>query len=109
MADVLYIHYVAKQQGGPLKTVRRSVSQGKVSAVICEGGEWVVACQPKRAYLSQTNKKRFARHGPDFVATGDPRMVSCPRCLESWYYLRDTEAPASGPAVSPQFVVGEGR
>lgn len=91
----LYIHYLASTPVGPIRTVRHEIKQERQTAVICEGGRYSVACQPSRPFLSQTTEKRFAKFGPDFLATGDWRVVSCPQCLKSAYYLRDAVVPTS--------------
>lgn len=84
----LHIHYLARQAGGPIKTGRRVVRQGKEEAVICEGGEWAVACQPTRKTLSvlSRSKKRVIDH---FPASGSLDVVTCPQCKKSPLYLRD--------------------
>ena len=95
MAEELHFHFLSRRPGGPIRTVRKVVSDGGgQSAVVCEGGEWLVACQPKRDHLARVAKvKKQIVLVENFLATGDPSVVSCPKCRESSYYLEDTRPP----------------
>lgn len=88
--DILYIHYLSLDPKGPIVSTPRSVEQGGRTAVISRGGRWVVACQPRRKHLSRVNGRgnRVLEH---FAATGDTSVVTCPECLKSSYYMRDTK------------------
>lgn len=88
--DVMYIHYLSRRPGGPIRSKRREVNQEGRTAVICEGGEYLVACQPGRRYLCRARiTKRETKVLEFFLATGDPQMATCPKCLETKYYKED--------------------
>lgn len=62
VVELLDIHFLASSSNGPI--------EGK------NGRRFFVCCMPKREYLSVGLHDNFA-------ATGDPRAVTCPICIES--------------------------
>lgn len=86
-----YIHYMARRPGGPFKTDRIALSDGDDEAVVCAGGEYRVACQPKRRHLSRAYiSDKVAKIKELFLATGEHGRVTCPDCLKTRDYLEDT-------------------
>jgi hypothetical protein len=83
-----YIHYLSLCAGGPIRSVRREVNQLGRKATICEGGEYIIACEPKRKKLSiyDSHRKRVIEH---FAATGNAKVVTCPKCRESKYFPKE--------------------
>lgn len=79
------MHYLARVPGGPIKTKGRSLQNGSQTFSLCEGGEFCVACQPKRNYLSKYDEWTDTLH-EHFMATGDPSWVTCPMCKASLFF-----------------------
>ncbi len=107
----VYMHYVARDPGGPIKQVHREVSQAvgtrSVSVTICSGSDMRVPCQPGRKYFSRgVGRGKSFRLTELFMVTaqlyaertdsgGKPvrlELVTCPRCKASALYKRDAEA-----------------
>jgi hypothetical protein len=109
------MHYLASSEDGPIVTERRVEAQRDQEAVICPGGRYAVACQPRRTYLARgTGTGLNFKLTEPFHATGQifrvvkvngqevlHNLVTCQRCRNSPLYRRDVEAQkaAFGPVA----------
>lgn len=80
---VVTVHYLAEAKDGPIQSRRKTVSQSGSEVVISKGGRYAVACQPDRKHLAVVRNKRVVDY---FVASGDHRVVTCPKCKGSLVY-----------------------
>lgn len=78
------IHFLAQDAAGPIRSTRRVVGQGNQTVEVSRGGRWLVACEPGRKHLSLVSKSGAVLE--HFAATGDPRVVTCPKCMSSLAY-----------------------
>lgn len=80
---MVVVHYLAEAKDGPIQSRRKTISQAGSEVVISKGGRYAVACQPERKHLAVVRNKRVIDY---FVASGDPRVVTCPGCKGSLVY-----------------------
>lgn len=96
--DPVVLHYMARKIGGPIKTKPIFGGDETEQLKCSEGGEFVIACQPKRTDT-----------GPDLQATGEAWLVGCEQCkdTELWKNSDTKNNPSIKADAIPQQLIDE--
>lgn len=112
MPQEVVMHYLAIDDGGPIRSEYREAKQGSQTQVICPGSQCRIACAPNRSQLGVArgrgrhmkivdDRYAFATNTmfrPSKLSNGEvvlQELVTCPKCRESKLYARDREVQLS--------------